>query len=337
MSGYKIKAFTTTDKVGEFKETTYATSPLKEDEVYIKMLAVGLCHTDILYASQPDLILGHEPVGEIIDLGSNVTGHQKGDIVGFSYLRECCLNCRECNSGNDIMCHKRVMFPEGNNNGFAHGVICKDKFVYKIPKELKPEEAAPLMCAGLTVFTALYQAKLPPTAHIAVVGIGGLGHLALQFARAMGYHVTAISHTESKKEECLKFGAHTFMASKDFTPDYIEKAPKFDLILDTVSVDLEWETYFDLLDRNGAFYLIGLPEGPVEIKNIIGFLQSQKTFKASMLSGRYTVDLMLEFAARHGIKPAIVKYPLTTEGLSKAVKDSESNSIRYRAVLFPEN
>ncbi|KAI8148600.1 chaperonin 10-like protein [Fennellomyces sp. T-0311] len=335
--GYTITAFETTDKLGEFKQTTYQAQPLKDDEIYIKMLACGLCHTDVLYMGQPNMILGHEPVGEVADVGSSVKRFKKGDLVGFSYLRDCCLNCRQCNSGQDIMCPDRVMFPEGNNNGFAHGVVCKDKFVYGIPKGLTAQEAAPLMCAGLTVFSALYQSNVPPTGRVAVVGIGGLGHLALQFARAWGYHVTAISHTPAKKEECLKFGAHEFMASKDFTPEYIEKAPRFDLILDTVSVSLEWDTYIELLDRNGSFFLIGIPEKPIQISNILPFLQSQKVFKGAILGGRYIVDLMLEFAARHGIKPAIVEYPMTPEGITKAIKDSENNSVRYRAVLMPQH
>ncbi|KAL1932561.1 hypothetical protein VTP01DRAFT_8239 [Rhizomucor pusillus] len=219
-----IKAFPTTDKPGKLKEFTYDAPPLKGDEVYIKLLAC-------------------------VEVGKNVKRYKKGDVVGYSYLRDCCLNCRQCISGNDIMCPDHVLYPEGNNNGFAHGVVCKEGFVYKIPDGFTPQEAAPLMCTGLTVFTALPQAKLLPTARIAVVGIGGLGHLALQFASAWGCHVTAISHTPNKKDECLTFGAHEFMVSKDFTPEYIEIASKFDLILDTVSIDLEWDTYLDLLDR----------------------------------------------------------------------------------------
>ncbi|KAI9499710.1 hypothetical protein BDB00DRAFT_752919 [Zychaea mexicana] len=336
MSGYKIKAFATTDKAGQFKEITYDAPPLKEDEVYIKLLACGLCHTDVLYMSQPGTILGHEPIGEVVDVGAKVKKYKRGDYVGYSYLRDCCLNCRQCNSGQDIMCPNRVMFPEGNNNAYAHGVF-QQRFVYAIPKNLKPSEAAPLMCAGLTVFSALMQANLSPTARVAIVGIGGLGHLALQFARAWGCHVTAISHTPGKKEECLKFGAHDFMASKDFTPEYIEKAPRFDLILDTVSVDLEWDTYLELLDRNGSFFLIGIPENPIKISNILGFLQSQRVFKGAILGGRYMVDLMLEFASRHNIKPAVTDYPMTPDGISQAIKDSESNKIRYRAVLIPQH
>ncbi|ORZ00644.1 chaperonin 10-like protein [Syncephalastrum racemosum] len=332
MGGYKIKALASTDKLGKFTETTYDAPPLKDDEVYIEIEACGVCHTDMIYMQQPNSVLGHEPIGRVKELGKGVTKFKVGDLVGFSYLRDACLECRQCISGQDVMCEKRVMFPEGGNNGFAEGVVCKSGFVYAVPEGLSAEEAAPLMCAGVTVFTALYQAKLPPTAHVAVVGIGGLGHLALQFARAWGFHVTAISHSPNKKEECLKFGAHEFLSSKDFEKTEY-KGRKFDLILDTVSVDLPWDSYLDLLDRNGSFFLIGLPNGPIEIKQIIPFLQSQRVFKGSILGGRYMVELMLEFAARHQIKPAIVNFPFSVEGLEKAVEESEANKLRYRAVL----
>ncbi|KAJ8663740.1 hypothetical protein O0I10_000013 [Lichtheimia ornata] len=335
-NGYNITAFATTDKPGKFKEITYHAPPLKDDEIYIKILACGLCHTDVIYMSQPETILGHEPVGEVVDVGSSVTKFAKGDIVGYSYLRNCCLDCRQCNSGNDIMCYDRVMFPEGNNNAFAHGVVCKDRFVYRIPDNLKPKEAAPLMCAGLTVFTALWKSQIPPTGRVAVIGIGGLGHLSLKFARAWGLHVTAISHTPGKKEECLKYGAHEFMCSKDFTADYIKNAPKFDMILDTVSADLDWDMYLNLLDRNGSFFLIGIPSGPIQIKEIFPFLQSEKIFRGSILGGRYIVELMLEFASRHNIKAAIEDYPMTPDGIAKAVEDCEANKLRYRAVLLPK-
>ncbi|KAG2219265.1 hypothetical protein INT45_000041 [Circinella minor] len=320
--GYEITAYATTDKPGEFEKITYDTPPLKDDEVYIKILAGGVCHTDILFMNKPGVVLGHEPVGEIVDIGAGVRGHKKGEIVG---------------SGYDSMCPYRISFPEGNNNGFAHSVVCKAKFIYSIPDCFTPQEAAPLMCAGLTVFTALHIAQVPPTAHVAIVGIGGLGHIGLQFARAWGCHVTAISHTPSKKEDAFKFGAHEFLCSKDFTPEYIEKAPKFDYILNTVSVNIEWDNYMDLLDSNGQLFMLGIPEGPIVIEKVLANIANQKTLRGSVNGSRYVVDLMLEFAARHNIKPAVVDYPMTPEGISKAIKDNEDNSTRYRAVLTPQH
>jgi uncharacterized zinc-type alcohol dehydrogenase-like protein len=129
MGGYKIKALASADKPGKFEETTYDAPPLKDDEVYIEIIACGVCHTDQLYMQQPGSVLGHEPVGYVKELGKSVTKFKVGDLVGFSYLRDACLQCRQCISGHDIMCEKRVMFPEGGNNGFAEGVVCKSGYV----------------------------------------------------------------------------------------------------------------------------------------------------------------------------------------------------------------
>ncbi|KAI8377949.1 chaperonin 10-like protein [Radiomyces spectabilis] len=331
--GYKIKAFATTDQPGKFKETSYDVPSLGENEVYIKMIACGICHTDCLYMEQPDSILGHEPVGEITEVGSNVTKLKKGDIVGFSYLQSACLDCEQCDSGNDIMCPKRVMFPERNNNAFAEGAVRDAKFVYKIPKELKPEHAAPLMCAGLTVFTAIYNSKIKPTDRVAVVGIGGLGHLAIQFARAWGCHVTAISHSADKKDECMKFGAHDYLCSKDFNDDYINKCEKFDYILNTVSANLPWDDYMHLLKPNGTFCLIGIPSGSVEIKDVFTLLNQQRGVRGCVLGGRHVITKMLDFAAQHNIKPQIEEYGFNLEGLEKGIDRCKTSKARYRAVL----
>lgn len=206
-------------------------------------------------------------------------------------------------------------------------------FVYKIPDHLEPKHAGPLMCAGITVFNALYTSGVRPTDRVAVVGIGGLGHLALQFARAWGCHVTAISGSPDKKEEALGFGAHDFLNSREFTAESIEQLSKYDLILDTVSANLDWDLYMSLLKRNGQFILLGLPDSSVEFKNPLEILGGQKSFKGSIVGGRYAIELMLEFAGRHNIKPQIEEYDFDLDGLHKAIERCDASKTRYRAVL----
>ncbi|KAI8057479.1 chaperonin 10-like protein [Thamnidium elegans] len=328
-----ITQFVSTNERGKFKSISTKITPLSHHEIIIKILACGICHTDCMYMGRDGDVLGHEAVGKIIEKGSSVERLNVGDIVGTSYLKSACLVCGECNSGQDIMCQHRIMFPEGNMNGFAEYQVCDSRFAYKLPDGMEPKYAGPLFCAGVTVFNALYSSKIPPTGRVAVLGIGGLGHLALQFCRAWGVHCTAVSRSLNKKEEALSFGAHDFLASKDFTPEYIDKLEKYDVIINTISGDLDWDLYLSLLNRNGTFYLIGVPGSSIEIKNPAAILTDQKSIKGSIVGGRYVIELMLEFAQRHHIKPKIEEYPLDLDGLHAAIERCEKGQARYRAVL----
>ncbi|KAI8145310.1 chaperonin 10-like protein [Fennellomyces sp. T-0311] len=331
--GYDITAFATTEKPNKFKQVHHHVDSLDEHQVYIKIKACGVCHTDMLFAGEPDRILGHEAVGEVVEMGSGVKHLKQGELVGFAYMKKSCMNCLLCHSGDDIMCRKRSMFPEGVMNGYADGAVCDGRFVYKIPKGIEAKHAGPLMCAGSTVFSALYGANVSPTARVAIVGIGGLGHLGLQFARAWGCHVVAISHTRDKEEESLKFGAHEFWCSKDFTPEFVEEAEKFDLILSTVSADLDYDLYLDLLNPNGNFRLVGIPPGEIKFNKILPFLLDQKNFTGAILGGRKINTLMLQFAARHNIRAQIEEFPFNTQGIEDAFEHLHHGKARYRCVL----
>jgi uncharacterized zinc-type alcohol dehydrogenase-like protein len=180
-----IQQFACTDQKNKFKSISTEVKSLGPHDLLLKTLACGVCHTDCSYFHE-GLVLGHEPIGKVVATGSEVERLKVGDVVGSSFLKLACLDCRQCNSGQDTMCEKRVMFPEGNMNGFASHQVCDSRFAYKLPENMEPKDASVLMCAGITVFQALHGSQIPPTASVAVVGIGGLGHLALQFARAWG-------------------------------------------------------------------------------------------------------------------------------------------------------
>ncbi|KAI9258763.1 hypothetical protein BDA99DRAFT_514076 [Phascolomyces articulosus] len=337
-SGFDITAFSTTEKLFKFKKIQYHAEPLSDYQVYIKIKACGVCHTDMDFAGLPDTILGHEAVGEIVQVGSKIESIKKGDLVGFAYMKSSCLDCLLCHSGDDIMCRKRKMFPEGLNNGYSYGAVCDGRFVYKIPEGIEAKHAGPLMCAGSTVFSAIYNANVKPTARVAIVGIGGLGHLGLQFARAWGCHVTAISTSRDKEAEALKFGAHEYWCSKDFTPEYIEKAEKFDFILSTVAADHDYNTFLNLLVPNGEFRLVGIPPSDIKFGPALPFLLDQKKFTGAILGGRKINTLLLQFAARHNIRPQIEEFPMTVRGIEDAIHHLHSGKARYRAVLIaPED
>ncbi|KAI7868486.1 chaperonin 10-like protein [Spinellus fusiger] len=330
-----VKTLVTAKEHNKFKVSSYEAPALGAYDILIKMKACGLCHSDMMYHEKlpENIVLGHEPVGIVEQLGSEVTKFQKGELVGFAFLKKSCLDCSQCNSGNDFVCPKRVTFPRGNNNGFADAAVVDSRFAYKIPKGLSAKDAAPLMCAGVTVFSSLVQSGVTPIGRVAIVGIGGLGHLALQFARAWGCHVTAISTSPDKKDEALSFGAHEYISSRDFGDFGTREEDKFDVIFNTVSAVLDWDKYLGFLKPNGKFMLIGVPDAAVEIKHTLRVIFEQLAFVGTFQAGRLLTQQMLEFAARHNIKPMIEEFPFSVEGAEAAFERCESNKMRYRGVL----
>ncbi|KAI9321573.1 hypothetical protein BX666DRAFT_1903689 [Dichotomocladium elegans] len=332
--GFVIDAFVTTGKSDIVKKIQHSVDALKAHEVFIKIKACGVCHTDQNYASTPGLVLGHEPVGEVKAVGSAVNHLVVGDLVGFAYMQSSCNECLLCHSGEDILCRKRTMFPEGMSNGYAYGAVRDSRYVYKIPKGMDPKYAGPLMCAGSTVFSAFYKNNISPTARVAIVGIGGLGHLGLQFARAWGCYVVAISTSKNKEQEARKFGAHEYWNSREFSPEFIEKAAKFDMILNTTSVDLDYDAYIDLLAPGGNLCMVGIPPNEIKFQKVLPFLLDEKKVTGRILGGRQINERMLDFAARHNIRPQIEEYPLNASGIAKAFDRLHHNTVRYRAVLI---
>ncbi|RUS18933.1 hypothetical protein BC937DRAFT_88154 [Endogone sp. FLAS-F59071] len=332
MSTYTVTSFASASPA--FTETTYEVPrELPAFHVFVDILACGVCYTDLYrFDAVPGSICGHETVGTIKDVGPNVNHLKIGDIVGFGYLRSSCLDCHQCTSGCDIMCKERKLFSHGPG-GFAHAVVWDSRFVYKIPSSLEPKYAAPLMCAGATVFAALYNNNVSPTARIGVIGIGGLGHLALQFCRAWGCQVVALSGSLSKKNEALSFGAHEFLNTKELTTETVKAQPKFDFILNTTTGDLPWDLYLSLLNPNGILCLVGFQEKPLEMKSN-HFLYHQARVVGFLVASRGVSKKMLEFAARHNIKPMIEEYPMTAKGAANAMQNVRDGKVRYRAVLI---
>ncbi|KAI9331772.1 chaperonin 10-like protein [Pilaira anomala] len=273
-----INQFASTDRCGEFKSISTTIKALSYHEILIKILACGVCYVDCSYMGRNGDVLGHEPVGRVVKKGSSVERLNVGDIVGTSFLKFVCLDCRECNM-----------------NAFADHQVCDSRFEYKIPEGMKPKFAGPLFCSGVAVFNALYYSKVPPTDRVAVIGIG---QLTIQFCHAWGVHCT--------KQEEIGFVVHDFLASKDLTPEYIDTLKKYDIIINTVSTSLvDWDLYLALLKPD------------------------QKSIKGSHVGGRYAIELMLEFAKRHNIKPTIEEYPLDLDGLHAAIACSEKNQAWY--------
>ncbi|KAG0219870.1 hypothetical protein BGX31_011149 [Mortierella sp. GBA43] len=314
------------------------------NDVAVAITSCSVCYTDTLYAIQhEDQVVGHEAIGRVVFKGEDVTNVDIGDIVGLGYIRSTCLQCSFCLSGQENICPSRKTFADGLG-GFANAIIWDSRFVFKIPESIEPRHAGPLTCAGAAVFAALYGYNVSPTSTVGVIGIGGLGHLAIKFAKAWGCKVVAISSTRDKEDDARSFGAHEFI----YTQKPITSRTKMDFILNTVSGDLPWDAVVDLLDANGTLINMGLAgKDTMEIPYIPALFR-----QSSLVASRHVVKKMLDFAALHQIKPEIeeldmdvmvtdhpvmtVDIPYNSEetlGCSEACRRVQEQQARYRIVL----
>lgn len=308
---------------------------LKPDEIEIEVEYCGLCHSDISVIdndwglSQYPLVPGHEVVGRIVALGEAVLGFKIGERVGIGWNSESDMNCRQCLSGNQHLCPKVVPTIIGHKGGFAERIRAQWEWVLPLPENLDPSSAGPLMCGGITVFAPLVLNNVAPTDHVGVVGIGGLGHLAIKFAKAWGCEVTAFTHSLAKLEEAKKLGADHVVSSVDVNA-IRALAGKLDLLLVTVNVPLDWQAFISTLAPNGRLHIVGAVLEPIPIA-AFDLIMSQRTVTGSPTGSPVMMAKMLEFAARHKILPTVEHFPLSK--INDAVAHLLAGKARYRIVL----
>ena len=318
----------------------YEPAPLKDSEIEIRVTHNGLCHTDIHMrdndwgVSKFPLVAGHEVVGVVTEVGKAVTTLQKGDRVGLGWIRNSCRICYHCLQGEENVCKQGFKgLIVGNHGGFSDRVRSTADFAYKIPDALDSASAAPLLCAGITVYTPLRTYIKYPGMKVGIVGIGGLGHLAIKFARAMGAEVTVLSSSADKATEAKEFGAHHFYqwgsdeAKKDLTGS-------LDLLLSTSSAELNWDLAFSLLGNNGILCFVGIPVSSINVP-LIPLIFGQKSVAGSVVGGRRFMQEMLDFAALNQIKPTLETMPLSQ--INEAMDRVFANKARYRIVLVSED
>jgi len=318
---------------GKIVSSTIKVREVGPNDVLIKIKACGLCFTDAHQTSK-DMVLGHEPVGVIEKVGEQVKNYKTGDLVGWGYLHNSCLTCEFCLSGRDVLCPQRKMYAAADfdQGGFGEYYVADSRFISRIPEGLTAEEAAPLFCAGATVFSAIYNNKVSPTDHVGVIGVGGLGHLAVQFLSKWGCHVTTLSTSDSKKQEALKMGAHQHVITKVPKGEKIQIKEKLNYIFSTVDGQLPWDDYLDLLKPGGKLVVIGVGEGKME-HAYFPLIAREMSIGGSLVASRYVQNLMLEFAARHGIKPWIEVLPMDEQNLNTAFERLKKGDVKYRFVL----
>ncbi|KAG2340750.1 GroES-like protein [Suillus weaverae] len=333
MTGIDITVFKGSSS-GKIVRSTIHKDGLKPDEVLLKITHAGLCGTDLHYKTS-DIVLSHEGVGIVQEVGSEVTTFKQGDRAGWGYLHNSCGHCDECLSGNEIFCTERAMYADADTDqgGFASHAIWKAGFLFHIPDAISSSDAAPLMCAGGTVFNAMHLYGMLPTDRVGIIGVGGLGHLAIQFAAKMGCEVVVFSGTESKKEEAINLGASEFYATKNVQTLKIG-APLKHLFI-TTSQQPEWECYLNTLAPHAKIYPLTVSAEPLTLP-YMQLVNNGITLQGSICPSRGTHVKMLRFAALHGVKPIVQEFPLTEDGIEEAMEKLEKGEVRYRVVLVAE-
>eukprot|EP00026_Physarum_polycephalum_P012772 Phypoly_transcript_13102.p1 GENE.Phypoly_transcript_13102~~Phypoly_transcript_13102.p1 ORF type:complete len:358 (+),score=50.77 Phypoly_transcript_13102:69-1076(+) len=333
MSSYpKVHGYATFEKGGIKKEHQFELSALPDDYVDVKVTHSGICYSDILTTEHGmgvyPLVGGHEVAGIVHAIGKNVTNVKVGDRVGCHNIRSACQQCSPCMRGMDHMC-KKMDALAGGNGGFAEFVRMQAAFVHPLPENLPNEYAASLMCAGATSFAALTQAGVQPGHRVAILGIGGLGHLAIKMAKAMGCEVAAISTSKSKEKEAREFGAQHFIVSSE--PEEIKKFNEyFDFVVVTSHSEIDYTPLVSMLRLPGTLVIPGIPGKEIKIS---AFMLLMKGLKVMGVPGcsRKVHKQMIDFCAQNKIYPQIELMPLSkiNEGIDKV----KNNSARYRIVL----
>jgi alcohol/geraniol dehydrogenase (NADP+) len=308
--------------------------PLGAEEVEIAVEHCGVCHSDLSMlandwgVSQYPAVLGHEIVGRITAVGANAKGLAVGQRVGVGYASGSCMHCRQCMSGSHHLCPKVEFTIIGHRGGFASHVRAHWAWAIPLPGSLSSSDAGPLLCGGVTVFAPLSRFT-KATDRVGIIGVGGLGHMAVKFAAAWGCEVTAFTSTESKFEEAKLFGAHHVVSSRD-SAEIGKLAGRLDFVLSTVNAPLDWSAIVGTLAPNGRLHVVGVVLEPIPIA-AFSLIGQQRSVSGSPTGSPTMIASLLDFAARHGIAPQTEHHPMSR--INEAFARLESGKARYRIVL----
>jgi len=329
-----IHAYAAREACGVLASFDCEAGTLGPHEVEIDITHCGICHSDLhlidndWLTSKYPLVPGHEVIGTVARQGTQVTHLDLGVRVGVGWQCGSCLRCEWCERGDENLCANIVETCVGRHGGFADRIIVDGRFAFAIPDALSSDVAAPLLCGGITVYSPLRE-YARPASRVGVIGIGGLGHLAIRFARAFGCEVTAFSSTAGKEAEARAHGAHHFVSSVD---DAALKAQResLDLIISTVNIPLSWKRYVSALRPHGVLSFVGALAEPVSIHT--GMLMARsRSVTSSPIGGRGAMREMLDFAARHDVAAQVETLPMSD--VNTALDRLRRNDVRYRFVL----
>lgn len=330
-----IHAYAATSAKGDLKPFEFDPGPLGDGQVGIAVTHCGICHSDLSMLDNEwgmstfPFVPGHEVAGTVAAVGHGVKHLKVGDRVGLGWYAGSCLTCRQCMTGNHNLCPTADQTIVGRHGGFADRVRAQAAWVTPIPATLDPAKVGPLFCGGITVFNPILQFGVQPTDRVAVVGIGGLGHLALQFLNKWGCEVIAFSSSAGKTEELKKLGAHQIVNSRDDAA-LAKLAGSLDFILVTANVTLNWPAFINALSPKGRLHFVGAVLEPIPV-SAFPLIMGQKSISGSPLGSPASTALMLDFCARHGIAPVTETFPMSK--VNEALAHLRAGKARYRIVL----
>ena len=316
----------------------------RANEVLIDILYCGVCHSDVHQARDEwgggsifPMVPGHEIVGRVALVGEDVKQFQPGDAVGVGCFVDSCRECAQCRSGEEQYCDRGMTATYNSRDkegaptygGYSTRITVDAAYVLRIPAGLPLDRAAPLLCAGITTYSPLRHHGVKAGDEVAVVGLGGLGHMGVKLARAMGANVTVLSTSPSKRDDALALGAHDFAATSDKTT-FKRLANRFDLILDCVSATHDYNAYLGLLKFDGRMVLLGIPEQPVPLA-AFPLIMRRRSLAGSLIGGIRETQEMLDFCAAHGVASDIELIPI--QQINEAWERMIRGDVRYRFVI----
>ncbi|MFJ4316224.1 NAD(P)-dependent alcohol dehydrogenase [Streptomyces lavendulae] len=343
MSVTQVAAYAAPAPKAPLERTTVPRRPVGEHDVLIDIKYSGICHSDIHQARDGwgegifPMVPGHEIAGVVAEVGPGVTRFAVGDRVGVGCIVDSCRECEQCLAGQEQYCAEGITGTynaldkngEPTYGGYSTHIVVDENYTVRIPDGLALDVAAPLLCAGITLYSPLRHWQAGPGKKVAVVGLGGLGHMGVKIAHALGAEVTVLSQSLRKKEDGLRLGASHYYATGDETT-FEKLAGSFDLIVSTVSAPLPLDAYLRLLKVDGAFVNVGAPEEPVAL-NLFSVIGGRKTLAGSMIGGIAETQEMLDFCAEHGLGSEIEV--IAAEQVNEAYERVLASDVRYRFVI----
>ncbi len=343
MAPKKVKAYGTDGATLPLHQMEITRRKLMKNDIEMEMLYCGICHSD-LHMIHNDwnstifpIVPGHEMIGRITRIGEDVTKFKVGDLAGIGCIVDSCGHCEECKQGDEQHCVKGYTLSFNDPDpilggtqfgGFSQLYVCKEDYVVKVPPFEKLATAAPLLCAGVTVYSPLKHWNVGPGKEVGVLGIGGLGHMAIQIAKAMGASVTVFTTSPSKRNDALKLGAHRVVVSTN--KDDMKTCPKLDLILDTVSAEHNVNYYLRKLKTDGTLVLVGLPAEPLKVQ-AFDLIKNRKSFSGSNIGSIAETQEVLDFCFEYNIVAQCEM--IRMDQVNKAFERLEHNDVKYRFVI----
>jgi alcohol/geraniol dehydrogenase (NADP+) len=320
---------------GPLEAFDYDPGPLLPEQVEIAVEHCGICHSDLSMLDNEwrnaryPFVPGHEVVGRVSAVGEQAKGIKVGDHVGLGWISGSCMHCRQCLGGDQHLCGSKEETIVARHGGFADRVRCHWSWAIQLPQGLDARAAGPLFCGGITVFQPIVDFGIQPLDRVGVVGIGGLGHMALKFLHAWGCEVTAFTSSESKYAEAKSLGAHHAVNSVD-KAGLKKLARSLDFILVTSNVALEWATYINALAPHGRLHIVGAVLEPIPV-SVFGLMGGQRSLSSSPTGSPLRTAQMLDFCTRHKIAPVVEHFPMAQA--NEALEHLRAGKARYRIVL----